>query len=258
MRAAILDNLIWGILFLLLIPSGFAVASWNSLPGSRLFRVKLGMESGLLAIAPTAEVKGDFNIAFTERRFSEAKQLLANQASGKGLAYLDAQIRETKETIQKAPNRETQKKLAKKYIATLRNVHTQLEQQRQVIVINQYTTYQIVVTNPTNHPPPPAAATATPTPTPTPTSGENPPPPDDPVGDIDDTQDGIDDAIDELEELTKAASFEAASPEEPVEQTPTETPGRGFDEDKKNNGKKEKEITEPTKKDSWHGSRDEN
>src|SRR5260221_13742537 len=99
-----LDNIVWGLLILFLIPSGLVVASWNSLPGSRLYRVKIFMEDALLAAAPTVQAKGDLHAAYTERRFAEAKKLLVDQSSTEGLVYLNEQVLQAKTNIQNAPD----------------------------------------------------------------------------------------------------------------------------------------------------------
>ncbi len=133
MRSGLLDNVIWGILLLLLVPSGLAVASWNSLPGSRLYAFKLTVEQAIVSLAPGYEAKGNLQVVYTERRFSDAKKLLADEASVEGLVYLNNQVITTKKTIRSVPDHEVKKQLAQKYIATLKNVNVQLEEQKQAI-----------------------------------------------------------------------------------------------------------------------------
>lgn len=132
-----INNIIWVVLFLLLIPSSLAVASWNSLPGSGLFRIKLTMEEALVALAPTEETKGNLGQMFTERRVNEATRLLADRGSGEGLSYLNAQVLASTERIQKTNNAKVQARLAQEYITTLQNANVQLEQQKQLLVSSQ-------------------------------------------------------------------------------------------------------------------------
>jgi hypothetical protein len=169
------NTIVWVALFLFLLPSSLAVASWNSLPGTTLFTTKLFMEQALAFVVPTAQAKGDLQIMYTERRFTEAKHMIVGNSSAKGLSYLDDQVQVTRQAIVNAPSPVVKKQLAQKYIVALQDVSTQLEQQRQIAytqapqvvertvvhTTNVYVT-NVVYVNPT--------ATPAPTPTPSPTS----------------------------------------------------------------------------------------
>lgn len=131
---AILDKMLWGALIVLFGPSVMIVASWNALPGDSIYGVKLALEKTALALAsPSYATAGTLQIKYTERRYAEAKQLLASKQSIQGLPYLEQQIAETKKAIEKAPNKEAQVALAKQYITTLSTVSTDLETQKQSI-----------------------------------------------------------------------------------------------------------------------------
>lgn len=130
-----LDALVWGFLLVFAVPTVMIVASWNSLPGDPMYGVKLGLERTLLVlVSPSYTAKGTLEMKYTERRFSEAKRLLADKASVAGLVYLDDQVTTTKNVIVQAPNAKTQKDLAEAYIATLTTLSSQLEQQKQHVV----------------------------------------------------------------------------------------------------------------------------
>jgi len=130
----IVDKILWGALILLFGPTVMTVASWNALPGDNLYGVKLALEKTALALAsPSYATSGNLQIKYTERRFAEAKQLVASKQSIQGLPYLDQQIAQTKKVIENAPNKETQVELAKQYINTLSTVSTDLEVQKQSI-----------------------------------------------------------------------------------------------------------------------------
>ncbi len=139
MRNNFVDNLIWIILFILLVPSGLVIASWNSLPGSHLYAMKIAAENVLLALAPTQQAKGELEVAYTERRFSEATTLLNNGSSVEGLANFRSQAEAAKEAIQKAPPGAARNQLAQKYILSLENASAQLEQQKQTYAYNRTT-----------------------------------------------------------------------------------------------------------------------
>lgn len=127
------NTIVWVILFLLIIPSSLVVASWNSLPGSHLYQFKLFAEQALVTITPSDQAKGTLQIAYTQRRFDDAKRLLADNTSGSGLSYLDTQINTTRKAIVETPDPVVRKQLAQQYIAALRDVNTQLEAQKQVV-----------------------------------------------------------------------------------------------------------------------------
>lgn len=130
----ILDKILWSALLLLFGPTVMIVASWNALPGDNLYGVKLVLERTALAVAsPSYATSGTLQIKYTERRFAEAKQLLASKQSIQGLPYLEQQIAETRKAIESAPNKEAQVALAKQYITTLSTVSTELEAQKQTI-----------------------------------------------------------------------------------------------------------------------------
>lgn len=215
------NTVIWIVLFLLLLPSSLAVASWNSLPGSRLFQVKLFMEQGLVIVTPGAAAKGSLQIAYTSRRLSEAKQLIVAQSSSQGLSYLDHQVDVTKQAILGTRDPVVKRQLAQKYVASLRDVSVQLEEQKQIAAaaVPPVRDQPSVPYAPPSTPRPEAAATPTPrqeisqplaaTPTPThqpiPTPFIPPPPTAQGtaiqvVGSITQTQDNIESAIKELEE----------------------------------------------------------
>lgn len=216
-----LNMVLWVVLFILILPSSLAVASWNSLPGSNLFSVKLFMEQALVFVVPTAQAKGTLEIAYTKRRFSEANRLLSDQSSVQGLSYLNSQIDTTKQAILATNDPVVKKQLAQKYIATLQTVNMQLEQTKQLAQANSPagTAAQPTAT-PTPRPTPtpynpttvgrpvatqqPATPTPTPTEEPTPTPSGPPPsgPPPDVVGGINDTQNNINQTIGEMEGLS--------------------------------------------------------
>lgn len=192
---AVFDKILWGALILLFGPTIMIVASWNSLPGDTLYRVKLGLERAMAAIvSPSYASSGTLQIKYTERRYAETKQLLASRQSIEGLPYLQQQIADTKKMIDNAPNKAAQVALAKQYINTLSSVSTDLEVQKQAVTTNPQpfsnnsnaanqphvqTNKQTTATQPTqiptatNSPTPIPTATSTPVPTTTPARSAN-------------------------------------------------------------------------------------
>jgi len=182
------------------------------------------MEQALVFVVPSAQAKGDLQIAYTSRRFSEAKELITRDSSVQGLTYLDSQVKVTKQAILATRDPVVKRQLTQKYVASLRDVSTQLEEQKQIAVAtaprgapDAYVPPPTATPTPELTPTPASTRIAESTrggPTPTPTQTRKPtreptptpyfPPPTIPpvnVGDsISQTQKNIEDAIEELED----------------------------------------------------------
>ena len=113
----------------------FIMQSWNSYPGDPMYGVKLAIERGVLfAARPSYAIEAALNVSYTQRRFTEAKALLGNDQSGKGLSYLSQQITSTITMIDRAPNQETKKKIATEYVEKLKEVNLTLEEEKQIVI----------------------------------------------------------------------------------------------------------------------------
>lgn len=186
-----IDSFLIVFLTLFTIPSIFIVASWDSYPGSRLFAVKLGLEKALaFVVAPSYDISVALQMKYTERRFSEAKKLLADQHSVSGLVYLTNQVQETKQSIIKAPETKSQAEATVTYIQELADVSAALEQQKRIVLAQTVAPATINIFTPT------------PTPTPTPTQMSTP----------------------HVAQVTSAPAPPDVLPVTPVEPTPTPTP----------------------------------
>lgn len=131
----IVDNALWILSLFFIIPTILIMASWNSYPGEPMYGVKLALEKTLLFFAkPSYAAESSLNVVYTERRFTEAKALLSNDQSAKGLSYLSQQITSTTAVIDRAPNQETKKKIATEYVAKLKEVNSTLEEQKQIVI----------------------------------------------------------------------------------------------------------------------------
>lgn len=160
-----INSFTWAFLIVFSVPSVLIVASWNSLPGEVLYTVKLGLEQSLLfVVSPSVQAKESLQVRYTERRLTDAKRMLSEKHSVEGLPYLTYQINATHDTLVNAPKGETQKELARKYIVTLENASSELEQQKQVLTTS---TAPTSISTTTLAPP---ASQAGPLPTPLPTA----------------------------------------------------------------------------------------
>ncbi len=130
-----LESFATAFLILFTVPTVAIVVSWNALPGEPLFTLKLGVEKATsFVVAPSYDASVKLSIKYTERRFAEAKQLLAQQHSVTGLVYLSNQVAETKKTIEKAPDAASQAQVAHAYLQTLQDVSVALEQEKRSIL----------------------------------------------------------------------------------------------------------------------------
>lgn len=150
----IFDYASWFFLMLFAVPTVLIMASWSSLPGEPMFAVKRSFEQALLfAVKPSYNTEAKLNIQYTQRRLSETKVLLAKNKSGEGIHYLRQQIAATKVLIEKAPDQATKKKLAATYVSMLREVSSDLTQQRQQMAYvaprNTVQNVEVVVQTPT-------------------------------------------------------------------------------------------------------------
>lgn len=192
----IIDYASWGFILLFALPTVLIMASWNSLPGEPMFGVKRAFEQVLLLmVKPSYAAEAKLNVQYTQRRSKEAQVLLASDQSTDGLRYLSQQIQATQAVIERAPNKTTQRDLARQYITTLRTVSSELETQQQGVSGNQPTSTptqaRVPTATPTYRPSTPGQPTPTPSITPEP----------EPEEEIEDIQEEIEETIEELEDL---------------------------------------------------------
>lgn len=214
----VLNYLTWGFLLVFLIPSTLIVASWNALPGDLMYSTKLALESTLMfVVRPSYAASGTLSIKFTERRFAEARQLLANKSSVEGLPYLERQVIATKIVVDRASNSNEKRRLAKTYLSVLRDFSGQLEQQKQSIGVGTASSPAVptISVSPTYIPTEPTPS-ASPSPQPTPAE-EEPEQNEEITSEIEGTQETIEETIEDLEEIIETESM-AASEEETEEE----------------------------------------
>jgi hypothetical protein len=222
----IFDTFSWAFLILFALPTFLIMGSWKSLPGDPMYPVKLGLEQTLLFfVKPSYATEATLNVKYTERRLADAKILLANDGSGRGLSYLSSQIVATKAVIDRAPSAEAKKQLATQYVATLRVASQELSQQKQSIARqqqNQLTFQRGNTVRPTQG----GSIQQQPTNTPEPSvTGTPDPGPGDVGGQIDDTQTTIDNTIHDLEHLSQSLNDSASETPTPMlTSTPEPTP----------------------------------
>lgn len=242
-------------------PSGMVLASWNAVPGDNTYGIKLGLEKALLiAMSPSSQLQTTTNSKLTERRLGEVTKVLSGVHAKESLDNLTMQIAATRESLTGIQDEQAKKEAIAKYVETLHQVTSQLEEQKLTRALaylppqrQTTTSYKInnkppTTTTTTNSQTKPAvnyvtnnyyyqppAGQTQPTTTQTGGTQTNPtqPPQTEPeaedviqpevVEDITDTQDEIDQVIEELEQIADeipapAAASSESSPVETIEE----------------------------------------
>lgn len=127
------------IAILLTVPTVAIMATWNTLPGEKLYPVKRYLEDIALKIVGNSfSVRADLQTQFVEQRFNESEALLS-QSSDAGLADLVRQIQATKTDIITARAKVGTKdavsatKKAEKLSAQLKTYNTKLQATEQSV-----------------------------------------------------------------------------------------------------------------------------
>ena len=135
---------------LLMFPTIAIMATWNTLPGAKLYPTKRYLENiALRLVGNNFTVRADLQTQFVEQRFSEAETLLS-QSSDTGLNELLKQIQATKTDIIEAQSKTGTKnslvaqKKAEKLAIQLREYNVKLEDKKQAFA-NEAT--KVYVTN---------------------------------------------------------------------------------------------------------------
>jgi|GEM_PF-3710655 len=207
------DVIIGVILLVLLIPSTMALASWNAVPGDLTYPWKISLEKSLLfVLKPSKELSGSTQVAITQRRFSEATDMLSGSQAELGLTNLTDQIATTSLSIHDINSRSARKELADKYIADLIEVNKRLEKEKLARRAKQKNS-------------PVAGVGGNQNPNPTQASGGSPNPPSPPTveDDIDTAQQVIEDTIDDLTTIQNQVA-PAPTPTPTIEPTTPPTP----------------------------------
>lgn len=238
-----LDSATWIIFFASIIFSFMTVVAQNAVPGESLYGFKLGYEKVMLASSRFLNRQVDLQIEFVARRFDETTQVLSSKYGSESLGRLNSEVESTALSITLIEDPEEKKIAARKYIAQLNTINSGLGQQKQNIVRNYVApvpvqnmapvynaTTQTYVT-PTLIPQPQNNNTGGNTGTqpvnqPTSAPGTTTSQPPEIVGDIDNTQQTIEDTIEEMEVIAQQDSTPEPTPVPPTAtpMPPTNTP----------------------------------
>lgn len=222
----ILNYFSFALLGILAIPTAAILISWNALPGERLYTIKRNLEKIALVVADTNfKTEAGLRSRLVKRRFDEATTLL-NRSSALGLTELTAEIESAKKEIVKQAQEEKKEKEeeiveeeAGKLIAQLQKYDQKLEEKKQALPTRptsptapttaptpipvKQTAKKVSSPKPVLFPPKTsqqAAQPIQPSPQTTPTTTQ---PPQNVVVSVDQTQQQIQQAIEELEQVVR-------------------------------------------------------
>ncbi len=94
-----LSALLTGFALFFSIPTVLVLASWNAIPGDRLYSVKSSLEDVALALTANTRIATSFSVNFTDRRFDEAAILLDRKGSTVGYELLVAEAQQTRSMV---------------------------------------------------------------------------------------------------------------------------------------------------------------
>lgn len=158
-----LNILLWVVFFVLLAPSGMALASWNALPGDATYDMKISLEKVLLfALSPSNELQSTTNSKLTERRLGEVTRVLSGVHARESLDNLKMQIDSTRDSLYSIENEVAKKKAILKYIQTLHQISSELENQKLTRSLALRTPRQPLTSSGDPSPPPGTTATTQP------------------------------------------------------------------------------------------------
>lgn len=126
-----LDIFVWALLLFLITPSGMALASWNAIPGDATYSWKLSLERILIAVlSPSDKLQSSTQVKITERRFSEFEQIVESEYAVEGLRNLNEQIAVTTTNVQKINQDQSRNEVTEAYLASLKKMSASLDEQK--------------------------------------------------------------------------------------------------------------------------------
>lgn len=129
-----LDILVWALLLFLITPSGMALASWNAVPGDSTYAWKLSLEQVLLKVlSPSDKLQSATQVKIAERRFNEFQKVATSQYAAEGIVQLNQQLAVTTTDIKQIKSTTTKTEASKTYVATLKKMSADLEEQKRVV-----------------------------------------------------------------------------------------------------------------------------
>ncbi len=199
----------WVLFIVLFAFSILAGVAQSSNPGDKTYGFKLQFEKGLLVLSSVFDNTANLQIGFTKNRAKEVQHVFASNQATVGITNLNIQIEATKKTIQEIKDPVKKADRSEKYISLLNEVSTQLTADKQILQSNSPADRNLSPTVtfalPTRIPTPTISviiptvrsAAGSPSPTPQPVSPA-PPAPATVTTAIDQTQEKIQETIDEL------------------------------------------------------------
>lgn len=131
------DKLTIGFVIVFSVPTAAVILTWNSLPGNFDYPIKLAMEKALLlVVSPSYAAVTNLHTRYTERRFDEATRLVYEKQNAIGYVLLANEVSTTKSTILAGQNEKEQEQAAGKYVKSLEKLSGQLSAQKSSYIAN--------------------------------------------------------------------------------------------------------------------------
>jgi len=129
--------------------TGIVAIAQSSVPGDATYGVKTGFEKVVLASYSLVHKDTDYQIDLTKVRFKESQQMIKSDQSSTSLANLNLQILSTEDNITNIQDTKSKSNYAKKYISTLKEIKTQLDYEKETIIVSSSTDTSISVSTTT-------------------------------------------------------------------------------------------------------------
>ncbi len=94
-----LNILLTGFAVFFFVPTTLILISWNAIPGDSLYSIKTGLEDVALTLTINTPLASAFSVNFTDRRYTEATKLLAQEGSTVGYELLVAEAQQTQNIV---------------------------------------------------------------------------------------------------------------------------------------------------------------
>ncbi len=133
MLKKIISSGTWIVFFSLCLVTVLVAIAQRSLPGQPTYPLKIGFEKALLGFYSLFDKQTGYQFVLTNNRYIEVRQVLTTHYAIESLDSLNAQVIQTKNTIESINNPATRARAATTYISQLDGVSTQLTTDKQII-----------------------------------------------------------------------------------------------------------------------------
>lgn len=128
------DYAIWVLFFVFSTFSLLFYITKDTVPGDRLFGMKIGVEKVIIALSPLLAKHVDAQIKFVHRRFNETALVLNSKHGAESLIRLDAQVVDTADAVANIKDPVKRKEAASKFYDELAYISAGLREEKKKIL----------------------------------------------------------------------------------------------------------------------------